>query len=359
MTKWAWILVLLTMTINATKAVANTIFDEDRGWAIHSLEKSDETYACAASKQIENVEVVVTPIRRDRESYTLLTLTVRNDQVMKSANLEILIDQQQLLIARKQTEINQEKINILIPSAELDLNRVGTIKSLQINLTPHTRVDLDTPKYAMYLLQECSRTVNEALHQQELIPLIVRRFPRFINTSQSPNSSQDSNQQTQVKGQNTTDTDTKTSLPASFREFVKAFTMIAPEKLKFLPVEEAKTKYKRDWIESGWTGASELVFGLGYATDLSPDNVIDYWTKDRRTNCEQSSGIFQTKDLGIRRDGDFLAHVGFTLCERNDGWLALSKTSYDMQSKAFGITEVVAYDESHKQSLNNWFDELN
>jgi hypothetical protein len=359
MKQLSWTAIFLAGVITLSDTSANTVFDEDRGWVIHRLEQSGIAFGCVAEKQIQTVQVAITPLMFKENSFALLSLSLRQGQTLKKNELKAIFDEHQVAIPRSHLEMNSTKINLLIDSADIDLQQLGNTQSLQINLSPHTRVELGSPKYATYLLKECIRTVDSEVHQSEMMKIAQKRFPnlnRFASVSPEPAKKQQPDQ-----NENTPKPESPKNeggFPAHFKEFVRAFTMNSPDKIEFLPIDDARTKYNRDWIDSGWTGESKLVFGVGYLTDLEAKDVIGYWEKDRRTNCKSLSGKFQQKDLGIRRDDKFLAHVGFTLCEIGNEGLALSKTAFDVKSKAFGITEVVAYGPKHLKSLNKWFDEL-
>ena len=356
-----WAIISFMGGLSALDTFASTVFDEDRGWIIRRMELSGEPYTCIAEKQIQAVSLSITPLMLNKHSFLMISVTFRQNQTLRGNELKVFFDEYEITLPRERVKLTASKIELLIDSADIDLNRIGTSQSLQLNLSPHTRIDLGSPTYATYLLEECTRTLDSNFHQSEMTKLVTQKFPSL---SALASFDSDTTQEKQKQKQKSGDKSSKQkpakelSLPSDFNEFVEAFTMIDPEKIKYLPIDEARTRYKVDWIESGWTGDSKLILGIGYTTRLKPEAVIEFWEKNRRDNCESLAGKFQQKNLGTRGSNGFVAHVGFSLCETKEGWMALTKTSYDMKSNASGITEVVAYDERHSEPLNQWFDEL-
>ena len=347
----AWVTFALTVTLSVSNAYANSIFDEDRGWTVRTLERSGTPFSCTAEKQIQNVRVGITPALIEDDSFILLSTTIRSDQSLRSPHLEIMFDQRTLLIPREHIKIGSGEVILYITLDDLSLNQFGSTQALQINMSPHTRVELDNPQYAMYLLAECVRTIAPTVHRSEMTEVAKSKFPNVIDSipiARAPKNESDRKTPPASSISDWKDRSKKT-LPKNFQNFVKVMSITDPDKIKFLALSEARSKYNSNWIDAGWIGDTRLVFGIGYLTEAKSKDVIGYWANDRKKNCESMGGTAKTKDLGVIRTNDMRAHIGYTLCALKDGWLALSKTAYDMQSKSFGITEANLYDKTHKK----------
>lgn len=353
----------MTMVLGAicsSAIYATTLFDEDRGWTILMVETAGIPFACVAEKQLQNVKISITPALIANDPYFILSTTLRANQKLKARTLDILFDQRKIQLPRKQIALTSDTIDLLVKFSDTNLEQFGTTNSFQINLSPHTRINLESPKYAMYLLEECVRTINVAKHQTEMSAVTQRQFPNLANqVSTAPETDkQPITRQLEPSEVTKQDGITQINLPLNFEEFVKAMSMVDASKIQFLPLDEAKAKYEADWIDAGWTGDKQLIFGIGYVTNAKSKDVIEYWSRELESDCKSMNGEATSKDLGIRRAENQRAHVAYTLCRLEDGWLTLSKTAYDMQSKSFGLTEVKMYDDSHKESLGNWFNKL-
>lgn len=339
---------------------ASTLFDEDRGWTIRMIESAGTPFACTAQKQIRNVKVSITPAFVTDDPYFILTASLRADQKLKSQTLDLLFDNQEISVPRRQISLGSDTIELLVKFRDFKIEQLGATDSLQINLSPHTRINLDSPTYAMYLLEECARTINQTTHETQISAFTQRLFPNLTNQVSATTQAET----IPITGQSepseiTKQKETKQAgLPLTFEQFVKALSMIETSKIKFLSLDEARSKYKADWIDAGWIGDERLIYGIGYVTNARSKDVIKHWSDELESDCDTSNGNASSKDLGVRRAEEQRAHVAYTLCRLDDGWMTLSKTSYDMQSKSFGITESKLYDRSHKESLSDWFNNL-
>lgn len=356
---WNGIMTVLGLMCSST-SYTSTVFDEDRGWTIRVIENAGTPFACTAQKQIRNVKVSITPALVTDDPYFIFTTSLRADQKLKSQTLDILFDNQEISLPRKQISLNSDTIELLVKFRDLKMEQFGTTDSLQINLSPHTRINLDSPTYAMYLLDECVRTINQTTHETEISAFTQRQFPNLTNrVSATPQAETDPVTDQLEPSEITQQKETKQAdLPLTFEQFVKALSMIEKSRIKFLSRDDARSKYESDWIDAGWIGDKRLIYGIGYVTNARSKDVIEYMSDEIESACEKRNGDASSKDIGVHTAGEQRAHVAFTLCRLDDGWMTLSKTAYDMQSKSFGITESILYDSSHEKSLSDWFTNL-
>lgn len=360
MKAWSRLTTMVLSAICSSAIYATTLFDEDRGWTILIVETAGIPFACVAEKQLQNVKISITPALIANDPYFILSTTLRADQKLKAPALDIFFDERKIQLSRKQIALTSGTIDLLVKFSDTNLEQFGTTNSFQINLSPHTRINLESPTYAMYLLEECVRTINVVTHQNEMSAITQRQFPSLANqvsTSQEANTKPITRKlgPSEITKQ---DGIKQTGLPLNFEEFVKAMSMVDASKIQFLPLDEAKAEYDADWIDAGWTGDKQLIFGIGYVTNARSKDLIEYWSRELESDCQSMDGEATSKDLGIRRAENHRAHVAYTLCRLEDGWLTLSKTAYDMQSKSFGLTEAKIYDDSHRESLGDWFNKL-
>jgi hypothetical protein len=263
----------------------NILFGEGNGWTISTF-STENSALCSANKKFDKVDVTLSELKNESGNDTLLTISVRPHQKIPNRSLRVRFGSHEIELSRNQAFLTNNEVSLLIRSAELSLANIGLAKTLSVELSPHTRIQFNAPQYAMYLLGECSMGLEGQAFLAGTNAALYERFPKFI----------------------------KEALPDEFRSFVRAFTMVEEDAIKFLNLEEARKKYA-DWVMDGWTGDKLFSYGVGYRVIRPIEDVVTLFNKKNREACDKNNGEWNQYSGGQVMKDEITANINYAFCK--------------------------------------------
>ena len=328
-----------------TKALADnpTYFETSNGWQI-SGPNFDTKKLCAASTSISGLKLTVRLIRVEEESWIQLEVEKRPHQEAVGP-LSVRFDDREIDLSPKNYSLEEDSLSMLLPERSVSTHELGLSQRIEVALEPYLSVNLDTPTYAMYLLEDCNSRQTEKSVSLASVAMLREVFPMQLSELQREVDKS-------VEDAPRSAPQITPNLPNNFESFVRAFSLADDDEIRFLTVKKAQDIYV-DWAEAGWTGGENFIVGIAFSFQGSPVEIRNAWAEERVAYCRDNNGRSSKFDFGRRTAKQFKGHVSFHLCQ-TDSRLHRLELFVTNDEERFAILEAIEVPQRMLKDIKEW-----